>query len=443
LSLSILFACAFCVDALPQELGHEADELSVGRIFHVKVHGRAQPGNDRPDRVGRAFAVSSDLLVAPGSIVGSGKDWLPAGSKGPEFEELERQASPLDRSIVVTATREELPLAKGESSGNIIISGSSDSIDAIGLHVPDLSIEQPFSLSLCRIVRGNTYTALLAKGDPNSPDSLLQPINVPVVAEGYDAADYGNLYAFRPEHTTDIEAGKGLEGSPILNENGNVVAMVSLIADIKGAVILATPISPQFPGAFSLLTKNLGEHAVGGEATDDAVQCSLNETVRRMYDRVAAQLTWIIEPRYRSVEEKINGKTLRYEKLSQLWISYDEPPSYNQSVKEISVRAKFYGISEPGGGIEPLELATDANAVLQLDEDATRTFNASRFVEAGITLLEKDALKGCLNNGCGIRRITLYVKATIDTEVWRELSPSYNSNSNTSVVRNIEWTRGR
>ncbi|MFK0278426.1 hypothetical protein ACIQUG_32480 [Ensifer sp. NPDC090286] len=442
MSFSIMVACAFCTDALSQESGLGAEELSAGRIFHLKVHGKAQPDNNRPDRVGRAFAVSSNLLVAPGSIVGGGKDWLPAGSKGPAFEELERLSSPLDRSIVATATHEDLPLAKGESSRNIIVSGSSGDIDAIGLLVPDFSIEQPFTLSLCRIVPGNTYAALLAKGDPNSPDSLLHPDKVPVVAEGYDAADYGNLYAFRPEKTADIDVGKGLEGSPILNENGNVVAMVSLIVDIRGPVILATPISPQFPGTFSLLTKSLREQTVAGGAPDDAVQCSLNETVRKMYDRVAAQLTWTIEPRYRPVEEKINGKALRYEKLSQLWISYDEPPSYNQTVKEISVRAKFYGVSEPGGGIEPLELATDANAVLQLDEDATRSFNASRFVEQGITLLEKDTLKDCLNNGCGIRRITLYVKPTIDTEVWQEMSPSYSSN-NTSVVRNIEWTRGR
>lgn len=438
-----MLACAVCFEALAQELDREADELSVGRIFHLKVHGKTQPGNSRADRTGRAFAIASDLLVAPGTIVGGDKDWLPAPSKGSAFEDIERQASPLDRSIVVTTTREDLPLEKGQSSGNVIVSGSARDIDAIGLLAPDLSIEQPFGLSLCRIVPNKTYTALLADGDPESPDSLLRPINVPVVAEGYKAADYGNLYAFRPEKKTDIEVRRGLEGSPILNENGNVVAMVSLIVDIRGPVILATPISPQFPGAFSLLTKNLREHVVQGGGSDDAVQCSLNETVRKMYDRVAGQLTWTIEPRYRSVEEKVNGKTLRYEKLSQLWISYDEPPSYSQSVKEISIRAKFYGVIEPGGGIEPLQLANDASEVLKLDEDATRSFNASRFVEAGITLLEKDTLKSCLNNGCGIRRITLYVKPIIDTEVWEEMSPSYNNNNNTSVVRNIEWTRGR
>ncbi len=438
---SLFLICAgFAVEAAAQE--RSADTIAAGRLFHVEVLGTPR-GGERA-RYGKAFAIAPRLLVAPKSVIGGPEDWEPKALAGDTGQTVMRITKLLDRTIVLRTTTAQPPFTLAEPTDRVIVDGATSDMDAVALLAPDLDVADPFKLSFCGLKVGDDYAAVLVQGDrPADPGSLTKPNFLSVQAEGYRPDKYGNLYVFRPEAGGRI--GRGMEGSPILDVNNDVVAMVSAVIGEEGAqILLATPITPQFPGMSGLLALSLRS----GDAADAAggsIQCSLNDTVRKMYDRVAGQLNWTVEARYHSIEQTGRRgpaeRTERLEKLAKLLISYDDP-SKLQTVREVTVRADYFGVREPGGAIEPIALPRkqDGEANVKKDQEDPWSFDASRLVEVGEQIIEPGLLDGCSSAECGLRRIVLTISPVIDPQVWPELPPDRRL---PSVKRTIEWTRGR
>ncbi|MBY3329009.1 hypothetical protein HFN88_05225 [Rhizobium laguerreae] len=408
--------------------------LSYRRLFHIEVHGTpividGQPNLDKKKRtyVGKAFAIGRDFLVGPGHLVGNSEDWLAESSRGPEYMELDRVIRPIDRTITLFQVETYQPFQLANEETEVLVARSADGINAVGLTAPNVDVVEPFRLSLCDIVKGERYTALLTKDDPSQRTSLRQPVTIPVIARGYDPSQFGNLYVFEPETETGYSSGPdGVQGSPVLDKAGDVVAMVSVATDINGKKLLATPISPQFPGASSLMAR-----IPRGSPGHGAVQCSLGQTVRQIYDRVAAQINWNVEVKYSKQDKK----------LDTISVSYDDP-SEQPTVKEIKVKFRFYGVIDPATmrleGIDsgsPLE----KGMTLTLTTDEVRTFRSDKIGGVGRELVEK-RLEECGNAACAVRSVTLQIIPKIDATVWPELRQ--DSREPTPIIRNIDWVEG-
>lgn len=338
-------ALAFASTAAAQELD-EAKLLIISRsaFFHVTAEGAASPvqlgacgsppaANGRRTCQGKGFAIGPQLLLTARHLVGDDQDWLP---KGGVNLEIARAARPLDRSVALRRAA-GAPALSGLTN-SIVLPTPGGGADIAGLSLPSRAkLDTFFGLSVCGIVEGGTYFAVMTEnGQPDDPASIDEPIVVPLKAAGYDAANYGPLYVFEsigsPRFHGEMD---GHDGSPVVDKDGNAVAIVSAVTATGGAGthrILATPIQPLSPGATAMLAQS--------DEKGSQLKCSLADTVgqirndvRQIKDEVAAQAIWTVKVE----REKVTGK------LETIRLSYDNV-GREPNIESIEIYYEFHGI---------------------------------------------------------------------------------------------------
>ncbi len=345
---------AFGATAQPAGQGASAAEVVLPpgvetAFFHVHVQGELNEDLEgagsvyRDERWGKAFAIGPDTLLTAQHVVGSRNEWKAQPTDPTEPGE---RAVPIEIRRVVQPLAREVTVVSGSAERNrtlepIVLPAVSDAIDAAALTVPGLGNEIYFKLSLCSIERSRSYTAIVASNDPTRPESVQSPVPVTMIATGYNTQEYGGLYEFRPIDPLGVLPGAewGHGGSPILDENTNVVAIVSaVVVESDVVTVLATPIQPLNPGAISLLA-----YEPAGSPT---MSCSMADTVRRISEQVAAYATWNVV-----AETELDGRT----PTGDLLISYD-PVVYPPNITALQVSYDFWGIERQGASEEPLEI---------------------------------------------------------------------------------------
>jgi hypothetical protein len=308
---------------LPEEL-----RLTVAEaFFHVAVTGDATDGNE-PKRWGKAFAISPNLLITSRHVVGDPHEWKLTTTGKPE---VDRAARSLNRQIQLARAVE----VKEHETANFIQPAPSHTIDAAGVFAPGLDLERYFHLSMCEIKEGESYNAIMTVSkDPKTSDSVSAVEMVELKAADFKPAEYGPLYVFdtvgNPTFTPDRD---GHDGSPILNKEWDVIAIVSAVTtDGNIHRILATPIEGLFPGINSILSRA----ADWGTAVDDSLACSLADTVKRIHDEVSSHAIWNAVAK-RDNEGRLNDVYLSYENIAK------EP-----NIASITVAYSFHGVDLPG-----------------------------------------------------------------------------------------------
>jgi len=201
-------------------------DLELMQIFRVETDGpraRAEGMTGDPgfiSEVGTAFAVAPNALITAKHVPHEAREfrntsqssvvWIPDRIVELSFAE-ERLADPdIDDTQRVTITPSPFP-----------------TIDASRINLNRLQAK-PFPLSMCPITPGDTYYLVkLRNGD------LGLPVVVPITADINEHSGAGDLRLF----THNLTAGSrdtpkgGDSGSPILDEDGQVVGLLTAILD--------------------------------------------------------------------------------------------------------------------------------------------------------------------------------------------------------------------
>ncbi|MGO6667043.1 hypothetical protein [Rhizobium ruizarguesonis] len=336
--------------------------------FHISVKGTLADG-EVGQREGKAFAVGPNLLVTSQHLVGGSSEWKPATGI---VVEVARAMHAVDRGI--TLRRVEGPPTKIENP-NVL--AAADLIgDAAGISVPAVKLDTRFRLSMCDIVQGHRYASIMTSADdPSDPSSIELPLLVELNAAGYQPAKYGPLYIFDLVDNPSFSGEpNGHDGSPILDEDGSVVAVVSAVTAKPGGNgynVLATPIQPQFPSAAALLAR-APDVTAGAE---DGLKCSLSETVKRINDQVAAHASWTLR-----VDHEEDGRP-----KDEIFIRY-ESVAAEPNIDSIKVGFDFWGKQRKEAPTRRLTYSDTTINEIQLTRSApfsNREFSTSEIVLEG------------------------------------------------------------
>ncbi|MBY2914137.1 hypothetical protein [Rhizobium leguminosarum] len=355
-------------------------------LFNVTVVGKKAGGDPAPARVGKAFAIGPNLLVTSSHVVGSSSEWEPAAAE----EQLARAIRPLQRTISVQRVDNSTLQLQGPLRNILVVSPDNSAMDAAGLSVASLKIGQYFKLSMCDIMQGADYWVILTKGDPTDPDSLLETIAVQTKAVGMNPDKFGPLYIFETSNDDFAFENNGHDGSPILDGAGNVVAVVSaLVMDGGRKLILGTPTQPMFPGVFATISR-------GVEASNDAVKCSLADTVKRINSEVSTHAAWTVDIK-RDDAGRVKFVTLSYESVSE-----------KPNVDSVKVRYEFNGKND-GQEVDVGRLywareVDDASVILEPIKQNPRQFSDEEIGKVGHDIIEKG-----LKTGGYIQSVRLYI----------------------------------
>lgn len=370
-------------------------EKAARAFFHVAVDGTPRSTTDplqEAQRSGKAFAVGSDMLVTALHVVGTEAEWQLARTSR---DEITRAVRPLDRTITLTpADALQRPLTEV-----VVLPAPTNVIDAAGMMIPGLGLDTFFELSMCDIVRGKTYHALMTRANPPSDrDSINNLALVPLVAGGYETADYGPLYVFDPQGAPEFKSEPwGHDGSPVFDEDGTVVAVVSAVTvTANGTKILATPIQPLFPGTNQLLARA----PVPNPLASQRLKCSMADTVRRIHDQVASHAIWTVTPEV--IDGRATGNILfDYESVA-------DPPN----IASIKVEYQFWGPEKKGKETTRIAHRRGDQDIVTLEPGRQgRTFSTAEIVSVGRTLAEPYVRQG---NG-SIVYLRLTITPTLDT----------------------------
>ncbi len=372
-------------------------EKAALAFFHVETRGTPRDANAPTQealRTGKAFAVGQNTLVTARNVVGSETEWK---LKRTTRDEITRTVRPLDRTVTLGAVSG--PEIAPDSL--FVLPAPSSAIDAASIFVPGLQLGAHFQLSLCDLVEGKIYNALMTgASDPSSNSSLGDLKVVPLVARGYEPAAYGQLYVFEPvEQPAYASEPWGHGGSPILDEDGNVAAVIAAVTVEAGSAskVLATPIQPLFPGTNQILARGPDPSTHGGR-----LKCSMVDMVGRIHDQVASHAIWTISP-----------DTEDGEPTGDILFSYDsvaDPPN----IASIRVEYGFLGIEKAGRSFGRLFSGREPGqdfVVLEPERRRPRTFSTSEIVSIGRNLVERRIEP----NGGSIWSIEVYITPTLKT----------------------------
>jgi hypothetical protein len=391
-AISLLLICSISAGAVadvPEAVRATVDEA----FFHVTVTGTLKGESQSHDRHGKAFGIGRNLLVTSRHVVGDPEEWEPDGDS--QSDEIARAMRPLQRKVWIQRKADS---EAGDE--NFVLPAPSHAIDAAGISVPDLDLGSYFQLSMCEIEEGQIYTAIMVETDPREPSSIARPTGVELRASGYDPLKYGALYVFdtAPGNASFEGEPDGHDGSPILDREGNVIAIISAVTALgggRGHRILATPIQPLFPGASTLLS-------LAPELTElkSSLKCSLADTVRRIHDEVSSHAIWSVDVK-RDNEGKASTVHLSYESISQ------EP-----NISAIDVYYEFWGIDTNFKTDVTRISFQDPNptSTIRLDDTAPRKqreFEAHEIARIGRDIVEKH-LASIAQNGF-IDHVQLYI----------------------------------
>ena len=340
-------------------------ETAEKALFHLHVDGSTTTGQ-REDRWGKAFAIGPDLLMTSQHVLGDSSEWAPAKNINPA---VNRAARLLDRNVTLFQS-DDPPRAFNKA---ITLPTGSLALDAATLTLPDLALDAFFQLSLCEIVKGNPYTALMtAADDPTDPNSINEIVPVFLTAKGYDLAKFGGLYVFQAETPPGfVPEDWGHDGAPIFDASFNVVALVSAVTVSGGQTrVLATPIQPLPPGATLMLTGEPG--AI--QRTGPTPKCSMADLVRRINSQVSSQAIWAVEPEMKD-GARTGGILFSYENVA------DTP-----NITSIRVDFQFWGEQVGGESMTRIALTNrgpDFDVLEETIERRPRTFRTSEIFRVG------------------------------------------------------------
>lgn len=336
--LGLVVATAGPLPVVAQTEQLQIEQRTIDALFfHVFVKGEAQSPHVG-ERWGKAFAVGPDLLITARHVIGDPQEWMKktGGKAG-----IMRAVRPLVRKITLTSRH------SGEIEKLVFAQPApSHTVGATGLFVPGLELDSYLHLSMCKIVKENLYTALMTSENPKIADESVENVKmIKLKAKGYEPDEFGALYVFDVEDDgqTFQSEPDGHEGSPILNDDGDVVAIVSAVV-LEGVTkvrILATPIQPHFPGTMAMLTQTPDQSTERSRK----VSCSIADTVQRIHKEVSQHVTWTVDVKSKNYfNSETNKRELQVAR--KIFLSY-ENISAEPNILYVDVYVKFFGVDAP------------------------------------------------------------------------------------------------
>jgi hypothetical protein len=320
----LLMPAAALSQDIPDALLRLKDDIALHALFDVKVEGTTQFGKPQAFK-GKAFAVNEHLLVASRLLVRNDADWddEPSPASDPEKSKLllleQLGVKSLNRTVSIRDA------TGSETKSAFTVDPDRSSPGVVGIVAPNTSFKSLFSLSLCGIEREKTYYLFLDR-DPNAPadDEQAHLQITPIKATGYDPLKFGPLYTFAIDGNPGDVNFATQHGTPILDENGNVVAVLSGTLRVDGKMtVVAAPVQAFFPGASALWANSV--KGSGGN-TD---KCVISDTVKEIKDDVGSQLTWRLETESPSDSQ-------------YLYLVFDRT-NKSAKLKNVKIRAGFRG----------------------------------------------------------------------------------------------------
>lgn len=395
---AVLLASGLAVSAAAQTPENSAEilERATEAVFHIEVTGTpSDPANPTQEaaRSGKAFAIGPEMLVTALNVVGDETEWMLARTTR---DEVTRAVRPLSRTVQLTDGR-NFRIPPGDV---LVLAAPARAVDAAGIMVPDLKLKDYFHFSMCDIVEGQHYSALMTTSQqPGDARSVERLELVPLIAAGYRPGDYGALYLFESEGAPPFAPEPwGHGGSPILDADGNVVALISAVTVTGGGpIVLATPISPLFPGLGPMLARE-PENAA---ATQAQLKCSMVDAVRQVRNQLKSHAIWSISPRPADNPDEVD-----------IVFEYDsaiDPPN----ISSIEVRYMFFGTEVEGlpAGRIPHRPAAEDVITLRPNPKEPRTFVTSEIARVGRVSVANYVKPG---NGA-IEFVRLMIKAHLTT----------------------------
>jgi hypothetical protein len=360
-----------------------ANKRARDAFFQVSVSGQTARPDIPNQRQGKAFAVGPHLLVTSQHVIGDASDWKPRDSANdgrPLAIEIKRALRPVDRTIEITRALPDSPI---ETLTDSIVLPTPYALDTAALLLPNNEFKKYFRLSLCDIKKGDKYGAIMVTEDPTEPSSAKSGAFVELEAEGYKPEQFGPLYLFvRTGGANFNGSSEGHDGSPILDGEGNVVAVVSAVSAKGGSgyLVLATPIQPLFPAASALMARSI-DFASDARAT--SLKCSLSDTVKQIREEVSAHVSWKEEP-------ERDGENI----LEELRLHYD-PMSPQTAIQSMVVEYNYWGTRGPEApnGMKPLPVPVPTNINTyspSTEQGRERDFDLTDIVRIGRQVLEPE-----------------------------------------------------
>jgi hypothetical protein len=347
---------------IPDALLKIRDNIAQQALFEVTVTGTMQFGKQQTIQ-GKAFAVNEHLLVASKLLVRNDADWDNGPSPANEPEKSKMQlleklgVKALNRAISIkNATG---PVTKSA----FIVEPDGSSPGVVGIVAPNTSFKSLFSLSLCGIEREKIYYIFLDR-DPNAPaDDEQDHLQImPIKATGYDPLKFGPLYTFSIEENPGDITFATQHGTPILDENGNVVAVLSGTLRVDGKMtVVAAPVQAFFPGASALWANSVKG---SGSNTD---KCVISDTVKEIKDDVGSQLSWRLETESTSDSQV-------------LYLVFDRT-NKSSKLKNVKIRAGFRGKRKAEDVSEEIFHYKDFKFELTDEQISKRRFSAQKIIE--------------------------------------------------------------
>lgn len=384
LACSALFLLFMTFPTRAQD-GESNEEWMLGKaqaaFFHVSVEGTLKDdveGGAERERDGKAFAVGPSLLITAQHVVGDHTEWKAQDNVS---SPIRLSVRPVMRTVVLKRADTDTDSEFAEFADPVVLTAPTYGPDAAGISIPGLTLKDYFRLSMCDIVKGQQYTAIMTKGDdPADPVSIGEVAAIKLKAAGYDRKKFGALYIFDPVDDPPLFKSdpKGHEGSPIL-EGDSVVALISAVIVPSGGKprILATPIQPLLPSASTLLSK-AADTKVGAEV---GLKCSLSDTVEQLYDQVARHAEW----RLKIDRDKTNGV------LRDLYLQYVSVGE-EVNIESIELDFEYWGRQRSNSkDATVIKYSGMENNTLILPREPPakeRQFDLAEVVSEGVTVVE-------------------------------------------------------
>ncbi len=234
LKLFAIGLAALMLAVSPSRAETEEQELARWALFKVAVEGTSSiPGKGKIVAEGRAFAVSSNVLVTARHVAGNLNQWM--------IKSAGKLYIP-DREVSVSGIRDyDSTVQLPNPYGNLLVTPAvSETIDAVKLTAAKFAAN-PFKLSACGPTKNGPFKALILRGkDPRLPEF------VALAPDKYSSTNFGEVFVFNNTSIPRRQIVNGDSGSPVLDADNRVIGLVSAFLG-NGEQLLVT-LLPSFLG---------------------------------------------------------------------------------------------------------------------------------------------------------------------------------------------------